>query len=57
MAAPAPSPSRGMVNNTCLNFDAFHTMHVFCKASGEDYSFTVCNGTTCLVPTNPRDKY
>ena len=50
-------PCIRMVNNTRLNFDAFHTVRVFCKAGGEDYSLTVRNGTACLAPTNPRDEY
>jgi hypothetical protein len=46
-----------MINNTCLNFDAFYTVRVFCKADGEDYSLMAHNRTVCLVPTNPRDEY
>ncbi|WVZ67116.1 hypothetical protein U9M48_016242 [Paspalum notatum var. saurae] len=39
------------------NASAVHTVRVFSKAGGDDYSLTVRNGTVCLAPTNPRDEY
>jgi hypothetical protein len=52
----ADSPAAGPGNFSYAGVPV-HTVRVFCKAGGEDFSLTVRNGTACLAPTNPRDGY
>jgi hypothetical protein len=52
----ALSPAAGP-GNASIGGVPVHTVRVFCKAGGGDYSLTARNGAVCLAPSNPRDEY